>query len=125
MEDEKKTKKQLIEELNELNKRGRVENLQMNYAQLHPMHELERTIEAFKNIVKHGYGSCKVFHISSGAHHIYTFPILISQELHHITYFVKKTLTRILEIIYARLKRAFDIHEMRIGSQKQNPRRGR
>jgi PAS domain S-box-containing protein len=29
----------------------------MNYTQLHPMMELDRTIAAFKNIVKHGKGS--------------------------------------------------------------------
>jgi PAS domain S-box-containing protein len=29
--------------------------LQMNYTQIHPMHELERTIEAFNNIVKNGH----------------------------------------------------------------------
>jgi PAS domain S-box-containing protein len=30
--------------------------LHMNYTQIHPKHELERTIEAFKNITKHGSG---------------------------------------------------------------------
>ena len=35
----------------------REELLEMNYTQLHPMMELDRTIAAFKNIVKHGKGS--------------------------------------------------------------------
>jgi PAS domain S-box-containing protein len=30
--------------------------LQMNYTQIHPMHELERAIEVFKDIIKHGHG---------------------------------------------------------------------
>jgi PAS domain S-box-containing protein len=30
--------------------------LQMNYTQIHPKHELERTNAAFKNIMKHGHG---------------------------------------------------------------------
>jgi PAS domain S-box-containing protein len=33
------------------------EFLQMNYTQLHPMIELERTIDAFKKIVEQGYGT--------------------------------------------------------------------
>ncbi len=35
----------------------REELLEMNYTQLHPMMELDRTIAAFKKIVKHGKGS--------------------------------------------------------------------
>ena len=36
---------------------AREELLEMNYTQLHPMMELDRTIAAFKKIVKHGKGS--------------------------------------------------------------------